>query len=923
MEVLSREFAALYRAFIEVKPSPLPDLPIQYADFAVWQRQHLSGDLLDKQLAYWRNQLADLPLLQLPTDHPRPAVASFRGAYQKLSIPPALTAALRELSQQQEVTLFMTLLAAFQVLLSRYSGQDDIVVGSPIANRNRTEIENLIGFFVNTLVMRTDMSGDPTFTELLVRVKEMALQAYGHQDLPFEKLVEELHPERDLSRNPLVQVIFQLFSTARATKSAPSVSLFEVKRQTAIFDMAITLTEADGGLTGGIEYSTDLFDNASINRLALHFLALLQDIAANPHKPLSQLTLLTAAELRLLLLDWNSTSAPYAADRSIHELFDQQAERSPEAVAVVFANERVSYQQLSQRSNHLAARLQKMGVGPEVLVGICMERSIEMVVGLLAVLKAGGAYVPLDPAYPKERLAFMVEDAGVEIVLTQGRLEVGLPAGVRQVIKVDEQKEARGKPGKGKVSWPVNPENLAYVIYTSGSTGSPKGVMISHAALCNHMNWMQERFPLGMGDKVLQKTPVSFDASVWEFYAPLLTGACLVVATPEPHMDGVFLAHQVREGQITTIQLVPSLLKLCLDDPEFCKQHSLKYIFCGGEALPADLIKQFKESGLKAELYNLYGPSEATIDSTYWQSDAVSDLRNVPIGKPISNTQAYVLDARLQPVPAGVPGELFIGGAGLARGYLNRPELTAERFLPHPFADLPGRRLYRTGDLARFRPDGALEFLGRQDNQVKLRGYRIELGEVETVLRQHRQVREAVVMVREDQAGDQRLVAYVVGDKQRASLTRDLRAFLKSKLPEYMLPSDYVELEQMPLTPNGKLNRLGLPQPGQAPVETALEYVAPRDAAERKLAEIWTTVLHKKPISIHDNFFNLGGHSLLATQITSRVRKEFQVEISVRTIFETGSIAELAVEIHKLKTTSDELEVPAIVPIARSQHRIN
>jgi amino acid adenylation domain len=764
MGVSYRELTALYGAFASGGPSPLSELPIQYADFAVWQRGWLSGSVLAEQLAYWKERLAGLPRLELPTDYPRPPVLTYAGGSHAFTLPPALAERLKTLVRGEGVTLFMTLLAAFQALLARYTGQDDVVVGSPIANRNRAEVEGLIGFFVNSLVLRTSLAGNPSFRVLLGRVREVCLGAYAHQDLPFEKLVAELQPERDLSRNPLFQVTFQLFNVPGAGRpDEPSALPLEVKGATAIFDLRVDMREgAEGALLGRIEYSTDLFGAGTIERLAGHYRRLLEAVADDPDRRLGELPLLTEDERRLFG-EWNQTARFYPRDTTIHTLFEARAGASPEALALIGGQERLSYGELNRRANRLAHHLRARGVGPETLVGVCLERSPGLVVVLLAVLKAGGAYLPLDPAYPPARLAFMLEDAAVPVLVTSQTLSSVLPETGAALVFLDGDGEAIAREPDDDPDSSAGADRLAYVIYTSGSTGQPKGVMIEHGALSNHMLWMQESFPLSPEDRVLQRTPFSFDASVWEFWAPLLAGAQLVVAPPERLQDGPYLADNTAQHGITTLQLVPSLLRLLLEEPGVRQCRSLKRVFCGGEGLPTELAQRFSAL-LDALLINLYGPTEASIDATTWLCDGRSYRVIVPIGRPIANTRVHILDRSGELVPIGVPGELSIGGDGLARGYLNRPELTAERFLPDPFSPEPGARLYRTGDLARWLVDGTIEFLGRVDQQVKLRGFRVELGEVEAVLAQHPGVRETVVLAREDVPGDKRLVAYVVAD---------------------------------------------------------------------------------------------------------------------------------------------------------------
>ena len=916
--VLFREITTLYKAFSTGQPSPLPELPIQYADFAAWQRQGLHREVLNAQLAYWKQQLKNLPILHLPTDRPRPAVQTFRGAKTSFCIPTHLTKALKALSQKEDVTLFMTLLAAFKTLLYRYTGSEDIAVGSPIANRNRIEIEGLIGFFVNTLVLRTDLSNNPTFRTLLSRVSDVALGAYTHQDVTFEQLVEELHPQRDLSNTPLFQVMFGLQNAPISALELSGLKLSFLGRNpgTAKFDLTLFIEEAAEELIGVLEYNTDLFEAATINRMAGHFQQLLEGIVANPDRPLSELPMLTEAERQQLLVEWNQTQVDYPKDYCIHELFEAQVERTPDAIAVVFEDQQLTYRELNAKANQLAHYLQTLGVGPEVLVGICVERSLEMAIGLLGILKAGGAYVPLDPAYPQERLTFMLEDAQVPVLLTQQYLADKLPPHNTQTICLDTNINEIAQYSQENPISGVNSNNLIYVIYTSGSTGKPKGVMNTHRGLCNRLLWMQDTYHLTVSDRVLQKTPFSFDVSVWEVFWPLMNGACLVIAQPGGHQDSTYLVKLIHTEQITTIHFVPSMLQVFLEERGLETCSCLKRVICSGEALSLELQKRFF-ARLDAELYNLYGPTEAAIDVTYWHCQRQSDLPNVPIGRPIANTQIYLLDAQKELVPIGIPGELHITGEGLARGYLNRAELTAEKFIPNPFSDDTEARLYKTGDLARYRPDGNIEYLGRIDYQVKVRGFRLELGEIEAVLSQHQGVRDAVVVVREDKPGSQSLVAYVVPSSKPAPTIAQLRRFLIEKLPNYMVPTAFVLLETLPLTPNGKVDRRALPAPEPTRPESTVSWVPPRTPVEEMLASIWSQVLGIEQVGIYDNFFELGGHSLLVTQVISQIRKVFGVDLPVRCLFEAPTIASLLDYVERAMGAESESITPPIKPVSR------
>ncbi|MEI2581572.1 non-ribosomal peptide synthetase [Scytonema sp. PRP1] len=773
--VLIREIALLYTAFASNQRSPLPELPIQYADFAYWQRQWLQGDVLAKQLGYWQNQLEGVSMLNLPTDRPRPALPTYRGARQFLQLPKSLSEALETLSQQEGVSLFMTLLAAFQILLYRYTQQEDIAVGSPIANRNRSEIEGLIGFFVNSLVLRTDLSGNPTFRSLLSRVRDVALEAYAHQDVPFEKLVEELHPERNLNQNPLFQVVFALQNAPMSALELPELTLSPLPfdSETTRFDLEFHLWErtpqnglwvnSSEGISGFVIYSTDLFDDSTINRMLKHFQTLLESIVAHPEQRITDLPFLSEAERHQLLVEWNNTRVDYPQDRCVHQLFEQQVEQTPDALALVFEDVEtfhgtslhLSYQELNKRSNQLAHYLQKLGVGEEVLVGLCVERSVDMVIGILGILKAGGAYVPLDPTYPPERLSFMLKDAQVPIILTQERWLNRLERQNSLLICLDKDWETIAQESEDNLTTNITAKNLAYVIYTSGSTGKPKGVQIEHRALLNLVFWHQQAFAISPLDRVTQIAGVAFDACSWEILPYLSAGASIYFPDEETRRSPEKLRDWLVSKAIT-ISFVPTPLaeKLLLLD--WSNQGALRILLTGG-----DKLHQYPLAKYPFQVVNNYGPTENTVVTTSGQVFVSNQAEITPaIGRPIANTQVYILDKHLQPVPLGVPGELYIAGDGLARGYLNSADLTAEKFIPNPFSNQPKARLYKTGDLVRYRQDGNIEFLGRLDEQVKIRGYRIELGEIEAVLSQHPAVLQTVVMTRENE-GEKRLVAYV------------------------------------------------------------------------------------------------------------------------------------------------------------------
>ncbi|MCW5315485.1 amino acid adenylation domain-containing protein [Nostoc sp. KVJ3] len=916
--VLMRELATIYSALCNNLSPELPELPIQYADYAIWQRQWLQKEVLQTQLDYWKQLLNKAPnLLELPTDRPRPAIQTYRGAVQYVELSNELSQAIANFSRQQGATLFMTLFCAYVTLLYRYTGSDDIVVGTPTANRDRLELEGLIGFFVNTLVMRTDLSGNPSFKELLSRVRQLTLKAYAHPDLPFEELVKALRPERDLSYTPLFQVmfVFQNAPISEVELAGLTISSLPTQSAPAKFDLTLSMQNTATGLVSMWQYNADLFDASTIERMSGHFVTLLEGIVANPIQQISQLPLLTAIEQQQLLVEWNNTQSNYPQDKCIHQLFEEQVARTPDAVAVVFEYEQLTYRQLNYRANQLAHYLQSLGVKPDVLVGICVERSLEMVVGLLGILKAGGAYVPLDPDYPAERLSFMLEDAQVTVLLTQQQLKEKLPQHQAQVVYLDTDWQFIYKSCQENPITTVQDSNLAYVIYTSGSTGKPKGAMNTHLGICNRLLWMQQAYQLTVVDCILQKTPFSFDVSVWEFFWPLITGARLVVAKPGGHKDSAYLVNLILEQQVTHVHFVPSMLQVFLEEPSLENCRSLKRVICSGEALYVELQERFF-ARLDCELHNLYGPTEAAIDVTYWQCFPNGNLRTVPIGRPIANTQIYILDEHLQPVPVGVAGELHIAGLGLARGYLNRKELTTGKFIPNPFSNDKSERLYKTGDLVRYLDDGNIEYLGRIDNQVKIRGFRIELGEIETVLNSHPQIQQAVVIAREDIPGDKRLVAYLAAT-DKSLTTNQLREFLKHQLPEYMVPSAIAILESLPLTHSGKVDRRALPAP-DLQSEQIGKYVAPRTPIEELLSQIWAQILKVEQVGIHDNFFTLGGHSLLATQLVSRIRNIFKVELALREFFANATVAELTQEIEQLQQQNLELSAPPILPRAEN-----
>ncbi|MEG4111235.1 MULTISPECIES: amino acid adenylation domain-containing protein [unclassified Microcoleus] len=894
--VFMGELTALYEAFSTEKSSPLPELPIQYADFAAWQNEWLVGEVLEVQLNYWKRHLGgQLPVLDLPTDRPRPPVQTYRGARQSLELPKKSSDALKALSQQEGVTLFMTLLAVFQILLYRYTGQEDVIVGSPIANRNRVEVEGLIGFFVNTLVLRTELSGEPSFRELLGRVREVALGAYAHQDLPFEKLVEELQLERDLSRNPLFQVMFVLQNAPISALEFRGLSLtpLEVHNGTAKFDLTLELEESAEGIRGWFEYNTDLFDTLTITRMTNHFQTLVEGIVDNPEQRLCDLPLLSAAQQHQLLVEWNNTQTDYPNQACIHQLFEAQVELTPNAVAVVFENEQLTYQQLNYRANQLAHHLQKMGVEPEMLVGICVERSLEMIVGLLGILKAGGAYLPLDPSYPHDRLAFMLEDAQVSVLLTQQKLVAGFSEYKAQRLCLDTDWEVIAQESEEKPLICLTSDNLAYTIYTSGSTGKPKGVLVTHQNLVHSTSARISYYSEPVTSFFLLSS-FAFDSSIAGIFWTLCQGGILVIPPANFQQELLQLTKLIAQHHVSHLLSLPSLYNLILDQAESQQLTCLRSVIVAGEPCSRELVERHTKLLAKTSLFNEYGPTEGTVWSSVYHCQSSALRTQVPIGRPIANMQIYLLDKYLNPVPIGVQGELHIGGEGIARGYLNRPELTKDKFIPNPFSNEPGTRLYKTGDLARYLPDGNIEFLGRIDNQVKIRGFRIELGEVESTLSQYPTVQQCVVTARVDIEGDKRLVAYIVSNQQQKPTTDDLRCFLKQRLPDYMVPSAFVFLDTIPLTPNGKIDQRALPAPDGLRQEPASTFVPPSDDLEIQLTKIWENVLRKKPISVKDNFFDVGGHSLLAVRLLAQIEKAFGKNLPLATLFQSPTIEQLA-----------------------------
>jgi amino acid adenylation domain-containing protein/non-ribosomal peptide synthase protein (TIGR01720 family) len=942
LEVLIHDLDNLYSAERDAVPSTLAPMTIQYLDYVHWQRVLLTGPESKRLWGYWRQQMANASFtLDLPVARSRPLVQTYHGTQHDLILSADLTERLKHLSETQHVTLYMTLLAAFYVLLYRYTEQSDLIVGSPISGRSRARFSNLVGYLANPVPLRANIASNMKFDSFLGHVRQTVLAALEHQDYPFPLLVDQLQPERDSSRSPIFQVLFVLqkaqmvsdHTLAPFAIGRPEVrmnlggllmNVIEIDQQTAQFDLALRMTETDEGLTASFEYNADLFELATRAQISGHFQALLESIVSNPAQQVAALTLLSNEERQQLLFDWNNTTKIYPQIQSdfIPQLFEAQAVRTPNAIAVIFEGEQLTYAELNQSANQLANHLQMCGVGPEVRVGIYMERSLELVVGLLGILKSGGAYVPLDPSYPPERLRFMVSDAQITMLLSVEYLGANLLFEAmqrEQILYLDSDwpiitRQAVTNPNSQVIGY-----NLAYMIYTSGSTGKPKGTMNTHAAIRNRLLWMQEKYQLTSADRVLQKTPFSFDVSVWEFFWPIITGAGLVVARPEGHRDPSYLCELIVRWQVTVLHFVPSMLQAFLEEKAAKACLSVKHVICSGESLPIELQNRFFDR-LNMQLHNLYGPTEAAVDVTFWECVREAGQHTVPIGHPIANTQMYVLDAYLTPVPIGVPGDLYIGGMNLGRGYYQRPDLTAEKFIPHPYSDMPGERLYSTGDRARYRHNGAIEFLGRRDYQVKIRGYRIELEEIQMVLQTHPAVREAVVVAQRAVSGEQHLVAYLVCNQMPAPM-HNLRSYLEDRLPKYMVPAAFVTLDSLPLTPNGKLDHQAILGLNIERSQLDEHIVAPHTDIETNLVSIWSNVLRIEKIGIHDNFFEIGGDSILAIQVVSQAHQA-GIHITLTQILQYQTIASLASMANRVGffIQADQSVIIGAVPLAPIQH---
>jgi amino acid adenylation domain-containing protein len=872
--VMLRELPALYEAELMAEPVELPELPVQYGDYAIWERQRLQGDTLEELVGYWREALSGLETVQMPTDHPRPVLASFDGAIAKLDLGPTVLADLKTLSVQRGTTVFATVLTALQVLLHRYTGQEDIIVGTASANRSRVELAPLTGFLVNTLPVRTDLSGDPTFTELLAKVWDTTVAAYSRQELPFARMVEALGVERDPSRAPVFQIGFTLDEINGDIKVADlTIQVEDVDLNVAKFDLNFSGRIVAGSLVMTCEYCTALFERSTIDRMLGHFQMLLEGIATDPSSRISELPLLTEPELYQELIGWNDTATDFDIV-CFHQRFETQVQKTPEGIAAEYGDDQVTYGDLNAQANRIARRLHELGVGPEVLVGISVAPGLRRMAGLLGILKAGGGYVPLDPDLPDDRLAYMVEDAAMPVVLVDQVGEAGLPATEAAVVSLDREWDALMTLDAADPHYPVETTNVAYVIYTSGSTGKPKGVVVEHASAMNFLIGMIEHWSIGPGDRVLQFASLSFDVSVMDIFMTLMSGATAVIGSRETLLSPPRLAELIRRD-VTFACMPPAVLNL-LTGEEFPK---LRVLLSAGDELSSELVRAWLRPGL--HMYNGYGPTEASIGAAFNEMDGTKFPP--PIGHPKPNYQCYVLDGHCNPVSVGVIGELHIGGAGVARGYLNQPELTAERFIPDPFRDEPGARLYKTGDLVRRRPDGLIQFIGRVDNQVKIHGLRIELGEIETALATHPAVAQAVVTVFEDQLAEKHIVGYVRLEAAAGDVVvGDLRHHLAERLPGYMVPNQIMILDAFPLSPNGKIDRKALPEPV---AETAAEYVAPTTLLETMLAETFADLLKLETVGIDGSFFDIGGNSLQAMQLVARLREDLALDLDVSTVF--------------------------------------
>ncbi len=893
LAVLFRELKELYEAFSAGRESTLQPLKIQYADYALWQRKEVESGAMQNQRAYWQQQLGGhLPTLQVPSDRQRPNTPGYAGAMHWFYLSRELTTELEMLARREDSTLFMVLLAAFSLLLYRYTGEEDILVGTPIANRNRREIEGLIGFFINSLVMRTSMTGNPDFCQLLERVKSMASDAYANQDYPFEKLVEDLHPDRHIGQNPIFQTMFALQNTPPPPDKIGEMdfSIEEVDSGTAVFDITLSMYENEAGLNGYFEYSTEIFEAATIERMAENFRQLLQSIVDAPELEIQDLEILSGPERDMMLVDWVAAEKDYPRDRCIHELIEQHAHDRPDATAVATRDSRYSYAELNHFANGLAHKLVEHGVGPDDFVGICMERSFEMFASILAVMKAGAAYLPVDPTYPAERIEFMLADTAAKLVITQSEQGASLPDHNAKVISLGRLGTFSDEHQGSGPDVSVSPEHLVYTIYTSGSTGKPKGVLVNHRNLMHSTTVRQAYYETPVSAFLLMSS-FSFDSSVAGIFWTLCDGGTLVLPGDGQERDIFQVAGLIHEYSVSHMLSLPSVYSLLLDNAASGQIASLTTVCVAGEECTPHLVDRHFQSMPGVRLYNEYGPTEGTVWSTVYECKPGQDKSGVPIGRAIPNVQIYILDRHLNPVPVGVKGEIYIGGEGITRGYLNRPELTEERFIPDPFSKASNARLYKSGDLGRYRPDGNIDFLGRIDHQVKVRGYRVELGEIEQILSANEKVVESAVIASKNRTGDMRLIAYVEADGiDVATLKQDIGRIL----PDYMVPSIIIPLQAFPLMPNGKIDRRALPEPADGLVTDDVAYVEPGNPVESVLTRIWTELLERDRVGINDNFFEIGGHSILATRVISRIRENFEVQLPIRHLFDSPTITGIA-----------------------------
>ncbi|MGD9900399.1 MAG: amino acid adenylation domain-containing protein, partial [Calditrichaceae bacterium] len=896
MSVFITELTRMYRARLLSLTPDLPDLPIQYADYAHWQQNQLTKEHFQKGLDYWISSLSGSePVIDLPVDRQRPAVPTGKGSFKKFELSESISGRLKQITENENSTMFMPLLSAFSVLLNRYSGQEDISIGSPVANRDRTETENLIGFFVNTIVLRINLSNNPAFSDILHQVRETALNAFSHQDIPFEKIVDALHPERNTDHTPLFQVMFALQNTPKPEKIDVGLELTPIVSHsgTAKFDLTLFMLEDDDRISGAMEYNTDIFDESTIDLILTHFQNLLESIALNPAEKISRLNMISEKERYNLLTSWNGIEKSLTPDLPVHRIFEEQALRTPDQIALEIGATRLSYKELNEESNRLAHYLQGLGIGPDCLAGICMERSAEMIISILGILKSGGAYVPIDPSYPKERLTYILDDSKVPVLLTKSGILQALPDFKGKIVALDSDKAVIQKQRSSNPTIPVEPDHLAYMIYTSGSTGNPKGTMITHHGLTNYLNWCLDAYPLSEGRGSLVHSTIAFDATVTAVFTPLLTGKTITLLPDNSDLEALSKA-LTEYKDFNVIKITPAHLELLKHQIAPSEAAGITRAFViGGENLTADQIDFWQKNAPETLLFNEYGPTETVVGCVVFEAREWNGSGSVPIGRAIINTQVYALDRDYNTVPAGARGELFIGGAGVARGYLNRPDLTAERFVPDPISGKSGARLYKTGDQVRYLKNGLMEFLGRSDDQFKIRGYRIEPAEIESALNRHPSVVESVVFSREDESGKRQLAGYFVSGEAESPTLSDLRSFLGELLPDYMIPAHFIRVDSIPLTSNGKVDRKALPKPDNQRLQTGTKFAAPETDNQVILAEIWQNLLGLKNIGIHDNFFELGGDSIIIIQIAAKAKQK-GLNITPVQFFRYQTIAQLA-----------------------------